>query len=194
MALKTKYSPLQKMSLENLYTAYENLSPRDRIVALVAGVGILCVVLLLPLSVISRQLTSLKKDIASGQKGFRQVAAKVKEYEVTKAEIAQLERQFRGGEGSLTSRVEGIAKDAGVTLNQLREKSPQETDYLEIASVEAKITEASLPQLIDFFYKIEHAPSGLMRVQSLEIKPRLNNRNVLDVSCEIATFSIKKEA
>ena len=40
MALKLKYSPLQKMSLENLYTAYTNLSPRNRLVALGVGIGV----------------------------------------------------------------------------------------------------------------------------------------------------------
>lgn len=194
MALKLKYSPLQKMSLENLYTAYTNLSPRNRLVALGVGIGVIGFVLLAPLSFISGQLNSLKKEIISGQKGQRQVASKIKEYEQVKAEIGEMERVFRGGEGSLTSRLEGIAREVGLTLNQLKEKSPQETDYLEINSVEVKITEASLPQLLDFFYKLENTSTGLMRIRSVQMRPRLNNRSLLDVSCEVATFVLKKEA
>ena len=37
-----------------------------------------------------------------------------------------MEKVFRGGEGSLTSRVESVAREVGLTLTQLKEKSPQE--------------------------------------------------------------------
>ncbi len=194
MALKTKYSPLQKMSLENVFNAYQVLSPQNKLVATaIGGIAVLCL-LLFPLTVISRQLSALKKDITTSQKSYRQVSAKVEELEQVKTDLEALEATFKKDNASLTSKIEGMARDAGLTVSQLKEKPAQETDFLEINTVEVKISQAALPELMDFFYKIEHAPNGLMRIRKLELKTQRASRQHLDVTFEVATLVLKKEA
>ncbi len=192
MALKTKYSPLQHFSVENLYQAFMGLAPRDRLIALI-GVGVVLVLLLfLPFSLVSGKLRSMKKEIASGQEGIREVTARIEEFRGMQRDIAVLEQRF-GARGSLTGRVEGAAKKAGITVDQLKEKPSQESDFLEINSVDVRLSGATLQQVIDFFYEIEHDASVVMRLRRVQLKPKFANRQLLDVNCEIATFALRKE-
>lgn len=194
MALKTKYSPLQHFSFNNVLTSFVELSPRNKIASLVIfGLGLFLVVFL-PLSLVSGKINSLKKEILSAQKGFTQVADKVVEYQKMRQNIASLEERFsRGGSGSLSSRVESIAKQTGLAVDQVREKSPQETDFLEINAIEVKLAGVSLPQLIEFLVELQNDKSTPLQVRKLQIKPRYANRQQLEVSFELATFALKKE-
>jgi hypothetical protein len=194
MALKTKYSPLQHFSVENLFAAFGGLSQRNKIVAL-ATVGFLFfMILFLPISLFSGKVNSLRREVTTAQKAYSQVSDKVAEYQKARDEITALESQFGSGTaGSLTSRVEGLAKDQGITVDQMREKAPQETDYMEINSIEVKLSNISLSQLLDFIYNLENDKTSPMRVRRIEIKPKSGNRQQLDVSCDVATFVLKKE-
>ena len=193
MALKTKYSPLQHFSVDNLFNAYGDLSSRNKLISLAVVGAILFLILFIPLSLLSGKVASLKKEITVAQKGYRQVEEKVMEYEKTRTKITELESQFGPSTGSLTTRIEALAKESGVTVDQLKEKAPQETDFLGINSIEVKLLNVSLQQAIDFFSKIEGEQASPMRVRRVQIKPKGTNRQVLDVSCEVATFVLRKE-
>lgn len=192
MALKTRYSPLQHLSVDNLYSAFVGLAPRERLIALV-GLGLLVLLLVfLPFSLVSGKLGSMKREIAAGQEGMREVSSRIEELKRAQQEIQGLERRF-GSSGSITSRVEGAARKAGLTVDQLKEKPSQETDFLEVNSVDVKVSGASLQQVVDFFYEIEQDPQALIRVRRVQLKPKFANRQLLDVTCEIATFALRKE-
>lgn len=192
MALKTKYSPLQHLSLENLYNSFSGLAPREKIIVL-SGVGLLfLVVLFLPFSLASGKLRSMQREIAAAEQGYRDVQAKISEYQSAQGEIQALQKRFGTG-GSMSGRVEGAAKKVGLTVDQLKEKPPQDTDYLGINSVEVRLSGVTLQQFMEFVYEIENDASTLMRFRRIQIKPKFANRQLLDVSCEIATFQLKKE-
>ena len=195
MALKTRYSPLQHLSMDNLFTSFGDLPPKNKIIALSVAGLVMALVLFVPLSLFSSKLKTLKKDIQTIQKGQAQISDKITEYRSALDEVSVLERQFSGGGGSLTSRVDAIARDSGINLDQLKEKAAQETDYLEINSIELKLSNIELSQLMDFLFNLENQKGSLMRVRKIEIKPRRGNPQILDVpSLEVATFNLKKEA
>ncbi len=179
--------------MANLFTAFAGLSPRNKIVALTAVGLVIVLILFLPLSLLSGKVSSLKNDIAAAQKGYSQVVDKLTEYQRVKGDIAALEARFGQPSGSLTSRVENIAKESDITVDQLREKAPQETDYFEINSVEVKISNISLTQVMEFLHNIEQAKTAPMRIKRIQIKPKSANRQMLDISCDIATYILKKE-
>ncbi len=193
MALKTRYSPLQHFSLENLFITFGDLTPQKKIVALVVVGLLVLLILFLPLSLFSGKVSSLQKEISNAQKGYSQVLEKIAQYEKTQRETEEIERRFSRPVGSLNTRLETVAKQSGLTVDQLREKAPQETDYLEINSVEVKISNVSLMQLMELLYSLENDPTSPMRVRRIQIKPKFNNRQVLDVTFEVATFAVKKE-
>lgn len=193
MAIKTKYSPLQHMSLDNLFTAFGELSPRNKAIALGTTAVLLLLILFLPLSLLSGKVKTLKKEIQTAQKGYSQVVDKVTEYQRIQGEIEELEKRFGGSGGALTSRIEAIARESGIAVDQMREKPPQETDYLEITSIEVKLSNISISQLMEFLFNLENDRSSPMRLRRIQVKPKSNNRQLLDVSCEVATFVLRKE-
>lgn len=193
MALKTRYSPLQHFTLDNVYTTFDELSPSNKIVALISvGVAIL-LVLFLPLSLLSGKVSSLKKEVTVAQKGAKQIEDRILDYQKARAQLDEVEAKLGRVSGSLTSRVDAIAKQAGLTVDQLREKPPQELDFMEINSIEVKLASVSLQQLIDFLQGIESDQASLMRVRKIEIKPKYANRQLLEASFELATFALKRE-
>lgn len=193
MALKTRYSPLQHFSIANLFSAFSELSPRHKVMALgLAGLAVL-LILFLPFSLVSGKVRSLKKEIASAQKGYTQVVEKIAEYEKIRTEMTALEEKFSRPAGSLTSRVDAVARQSGLNVDQLKEKAPQETDYLEIDSIEVKLSGVGLQQLMEFLYNLENDRASPMRVRRIQIKPKSANRQLLDVNLEVATFILKKE-
>ncbi|MBI2981742.1 MAG: type II secretion system protein M [Deltaproteobacteria bacterium] len=192
MALKMKDSPLQHFSVENLYLAFNGLNPREKWVVLGGMAALIVLLLFLPMSLVSGKLLSMQREIAEARKGFQEVQKKIDEYQTSQREIQMIERSL-GQAGSVTGRVEGAANKVGIPVKQLTEKPPQDTDFLEIRSVGLQLTGTSLKQLIDFLYEIEHDPDQMMRVRRIQAKPKYSNRQLLDVSCEIATFSMRKE-
>lgn len=193
MAIKTKYSPLQHMSLDNLFTAFGELSPRNKAIALGATAALLLLILFLPLSLLSGKVKGLKKEIQTAQKGYSQVVDRIAEYQRIQGEIEELEKRFGGSGGALTSRIEAIARESGIAVDQMREKPPQETDYLEITSIEVKLSNISISQLMEFLFNLENDRASPMRLRRIQVKPKSNNRQLLDVSCEVATFILRKE-
>ncbi len=192
MALKTKDSPLQHLSLENFYNAFLGLDPREKIFVLV-GIGVLTLLLLfLPFSLVSGKMRSMQREVAAMEGGYRDVVAKIQEYQAAQREIQEIERKFGGG-GSMSGKVEGAAKKAGLAVDQLKERAPQESDFFEVNAVDVKISGATLQQLIDFVHEIENDPASLMRFRRIQIKPRFANRQLLDLNCEIASFQLKRE-
>ncbi len=196
MALKTKYSPLQHFSLENIYNTFIGLAPREKIIAL-AGIGLLLmIILLLPFSLVSGKLRSMQRDIETLEQGHKDVQNKIAEWKAVSAEIQGLEKKFGGGgpSGSVTSLVENEAKKIGVTVDQLKEKPAQDTDFLTLNAVELRLSGASLQQIVQFLYEIEHDPTRLMRARHVQLKPKSANRQLMDFSCEVMTYSFRKES
>lgn len=194
MALKTRYSPLKHFTFDNLFMAFADLPPPQKLIALGVTGLLLALILFLPLSLISAKISTLKKEIATSQKGFTQVADKIAEYQKMQSQVGSQEGLFGHFTGSLTTKIDGIANQSGITVDQVKEKAPQETDFLEINSLEIKVSNVSLSQLTEFLFNLENDKTAPMRVRRIEVRPKFNNRQLLDIpSLEVATFSLKKE-
>jgi Tfp pilus assembly protein PilO len=193
MALKTRYSPLQNFSLDNLLTSFGEQPPAKKLLAIIAVALVIGLLLFLPMSMLSGKVTSLKKDIANAQKGYTQVVDKIAEYQRVKVETDALENRYSREGGALSTRIENAAKQSNLTVDQVKPKAPTETDFLEINSIEVTLKSVDLKSLTDFLASLENDQSTPMRIRRIQIKPRLNNRQILDVSFEVATFTVKKE-
>ena len=194
MALKTRYSPLQQFSLANVFNSYADLSSRSRAVALVVVTLLLMIVLGLPISLVTGRITGLKKEITSVQKGYLQVSEKVEAYKEMKSAITAIEEKYgRPLGGSLSSRVENLAKQLELKVD-IREKPNQETEFLEVNSVEVRLNQASLNEVIQLIHDLESDKLTPMQIRRLQLKTKGTNRQQMDASFDVATFTLKKEA
>ncbi|HEX5036684.1 MAG TPA: type II secretion system protein GspM [bacterium] len=193
MALKTRYSPLQNFSLDNLLTSFGEQPPAKKILAIAAVALVIGLLLFLPMSMLSGKVSSLKKDIANAQKGYTQVVDKIAEYQKVKADTDALETKYSREGAALPTRIENAAKQSNLTVDQVKPKAPTETDFLEINSIEVSLKNVDLKSLTDFLASLENDRTAPMRIRRIQIKPRFSNRQILDVSFEVATFTVKKE-
>ncbi len=193
MALKTRYSPLQQFSFANLFNAYADLSSRGRLVAMGVVIALLAISLGVPISLVTAKITGLKKEITTAQKGYLQVSEKIDAYKDVKGQLSVIEEKYgRPLGGSLSSRVENLAKQLELKVD-IREKPNQETEFLEINSVEVRLSQVGLSDIIQLIHDLEADKLTPMQIRRVQIKTKGANRQQMDASFDVATFTLKKE-
>lgn len=196
MALKARYSPLTKPNLVNIYNALTSLTPRDQLIAVIVAGLLVVILIVMPLSWVSGNVSTLKKEVQRSQQKLEEVVTKISEYQLLRAEIQALERRYGRGVASMPATLESIAEKAGLKNNIEGWKDKQDIvgDRFIETPIELKLKNATLKKLIDFIYRIESYPSALLRIRTLEIKPRFSNRVFMDVTLDIANIKLQGEA
>lgn len=194
MGLKSKYSPLSKPSFENLYTALVNLRQREQLIALGVGVVLVVALFVMPLSMVSGKVSSLKKRIAESQSKYHDVLDKVGEYEAIEAQMQALEKKLSGSVSAMSSTIETLTNRAKLqgNIEVLKEKPAVPGDRFSEIPVELKMTNVTLQKLVDFVYSVETYPTALLRIRSIQITPKAANRAFLDVTMDIANIQLRE--
>ncbi|MBI3009107.1 MAG: type 4a pilus biogenesis protein PilO [Candidatus Omnitrophica bacterium] len=89
----------------------------------------------------------------------------------------------------LLARVEGMAKDSGIKIVNMKFLSDKEFDFYRELSTEVKI-ECSLGSLTKFLYSLQNIPQ-ILDVRKLELKPKDKESKVLQGELLIATISFE---
>jgi len=168
------------------------VNPRERKI-LVAGIG--CILALsVYLFVISPYLTAinaLDRRISAKSKELAEILTMRGEYLRLKENTRGLENVMRSARGfSLLSFLENLA-----ATNQLKTKiadmkpvtTPLNERFKE-TSVEMKLEDVTLKQLIDYLYQIEQAPQPL-QIKRIHITKK-KDQTYLTVTLQVSTFEI----
>lgn len=194
MALKTRYSLLNQINLQNLANTFLTLSPRDRLFSMGAGVLIAVLLVFLPISLLSSKIHSLQSEVGSSQEILQKIVIDLQEYKDLDREVSQMKRQVGSGIPNIMSHIEDLANQSNVKPNMesLNMAPSIDTDFFEGDVVSLRLRRLTLAQLVDFLYHVEHGKQGLLKVNRIEIKPAFSNRALLDVSAEIAALRFKE--
>lgn len=132
---------------------------------------------------IQRQKEELKK-ISRLQEQYRQTHG---ELEKIKSKLDQMKKGF-----SLLSFIEDLANKENIRENigSVKPKTIPMGENYEEKQVEIQMDDITLPKLVDFIYKIENS-GHLLRVKRLRLKTRYDNRNLLHVTMQVATYGRK---
>ncbi len=195
MALKSRYSPLSKPNFTNIYNAFVMMTPREQLIAAIVGGLLIVILVIMPLSMVSGKVSSLKKGISKSQAKLQDVLDKVGEYQQLQTEIKALEKKYGRGISSMTSTVETLTRKVGLdtTIEVLKEKPLAPGDRFSELPVDLKLKNATLKKLIDLIYEIESYPTAVLRIRNMQIKPRYSNRAFMQVSMDIANVKIAEE-
>ena len=170
---------------------FNQLSQRERL-TLLAG-AVIVVVLLFIFGIFAPYRATLKRldtKIASRQRQLTEVRQLGQEYKQLKQQLAASERRLAsGGDFSLLSFVEATSiRLAG--RDNLTSMRPQPTATIEgfrEEAVEVKLEKIRLNQLIQLLFVADTAPAPML-VKTLRIKPRFDDRNLLDVVVTFASY------
>ena len=193
MAFKIGSLNLKQLRLENIYKAYFGMGPREQTFALVGAIVALVLVVILPVVVASSRISRLERDVASGKRQFRDVMRSIDSYNARKGELAGLQQALSGGyDNSISTTIESLAERHGMKdqIDSLKAKSVAPSDVYEESAVDIRLKRVTLDPLIKFIYDIENDPDKLLRVKTLNIKPRFDSKSQLDVSLTVSTYRL----
>lgn len=168
-----------------------NLSNRDRMTLAVGGS--IALVLLLVFGIIAPyrdSLTRLDGRIDSRRQQLAEVEQLKLEYQSMQRQAAEVEAQLaRSGGFSLFSFVESAAGQiAGKeNLTYMRPQPGATQDGVREESVEIRVEKVRLEQVVRLLHAVESA-DALVRVKSLRLKNRFDDKSKLDAVLTISAF------
>jgi hypothetical protein len=183
-----KYDPRLLMNY------YARLAPRERLLLGVAAVSVLLISLYSfvwdPLQTSRTQLTNRiakkERELEAIQKKRDEYLEKVRRLEASQSSIPELDPKFPGLFAYLQTTVaQAVPHERIVSMNPSSKNIG--TDFQE-ELVEIRLSQVSLPQLVDMMYRVELGEPPL-RFSRLAVKKRANDIRNFDVT---ATVSLLK--
>lgn len=193
MDLKLSSLNLDKLKFTNLYNTYLGLTSREQTIALIVAGAILVLIVLLPVTVASRKLSSLEKDIDKANDQLREVVREIDRYQEIRGQLRVAEEKLMGGfDSSIATTMEALASRAGIgdRIDSLKEKPTAASDLFDELTVDVRLKRVGLKELIAYLHSIEQNPDKLLRLKKLEIKPRFDNKKQLNVSFSVSTYRL----
>lgn len=196
MSLKSKYAILERFNIETLYNTFLGLQSREQLIALAAAGALLIFIVVVPISLASGKLSTMESAISSGREHINDVVREIGEYNKARSQLSAIESQLKSGfDTSISTTLENLASQAGMkdNVDSLKEKPLVPSDIFDEASVDVRISRVTLSQLVDFLYKIEGEKTRVLRIKQLQVKPRYDNKKLLDASFQVSTFKLSGE-
>lgn len=176
--------------IKQVSVAFDNLSPRDQILALVLSMTLFAMVLGFGGYLVKRDLGKRETRIAAKVSKLQEIGQLRSDYQRRLREQQQLaSRVRRNNNMRILSYLENLSTNAGLTLKGASERQGEATgsDAVKEEAAEVRIDNVSLDRLYDFLRRIEEG-NPLVKVRRLKIKTRFDNKEMLDASVTVGTF------
>lgn len=187
----------ERLNFEELYHRFLAMEPRERILALVGLLIGLLLILFLPISCASSKIAKKERNILNHSKNMEELISKLREYQTLQGRMKAMESSWAArSKISLSTTLESLSTQSGLDKNidSIKEQPPSvgEKDLLEEHVAAVRLSRVPLSSLVDYLYKIETFQQGSLKVRKLQMKPRYDNRQLFDVSFEVATSFLKE--
>lgn len=193
MELKFGSFNLSQLKIGNLYNTYLGMNSREQTIALVVAGVIAVLVIVVPVSLASGKISRLERDIDRGQKQVRDVVHEIDKYQDLRAGLLAAEKKLAGGfDSSITTTMESLATKVGIGghIDSLKEKPTAVSDILDEVTVDVRMKKVGLKDLMTYLHSIEQNSTKLLRLKTLDIKPRYDNKSELNTSFSVSTFRL----
>jgi type II secretory pathway component PulM len=176
--------------LGRLRAAWDNLSPRERIL-LSAAAGILGVAVLV-LGIASPLIAATDGARSRAESAGRQLDQMIRlrnEYDEIRSRVDAVERRIRdsnSGSNTLTF-LESLARRANVTIDSMEERKASTNERYKETRVEVSLSSVTLRDTMDFLHQIESAKQQFS-VKKLRIKRRSDDSQLLNVNFSVSSF------
>jgi type II secretory pathway component PulM len=171
-----------------------NLTPREQKVLLLAGCALVAILVYLAVDSALQRYRDLDRDIALQTEELTKVSRLREQYVQTHAQLETIQAKLAGQKNtfSLLSFIEDLAKKENIRekIGSVKPKTLPLNDQYDENMLELQVDDITLVQLVDFIYQIEHS-GPVLKVKRLRIKSRYNDRNLLNVTMQVTTFTQK---
>lgn len=196
MDLKLGSFNFSSLKMGNVYNTYLGMNSREQTIALVVAGVIAALVIIVPITLASGKISRLERDIDRGQNKVREIVREIDKYQELHSELLAAEKKLAGGfDSSIATTMESLATKAGIggQIDSLKEKPTAASDILDEVTVDVRMKKVRLKDLITYLHSIEQNPTKLLRLKTLDIKPRYDNKTELNTSFSVSTFRLLGE-
>ena len=168
-----------------------NASPREkRMVALGAG-GVALFIVLMVFASFTGSIHKKQDSLEEKSADFEKVQRLSADYNSREQERQLLEARLRQSPPALMSFVDGLAKEKGVEIGGMSDRgvvSDGKGGRPKESSVEVNLGKVPLEKLLQLLDGIDKSP-GVVRVRRLRVRKSTENKEALDVTMTISTWS-----
>jgi general secretion pathway protein M len=134
----------------------------------------------------------LDRKVRAKQAEQQEIQKLVERFRRLRDQIAGIEDHLkRSKDFSILSYLESLAKRQQVQdrIVQMKPKGGETTRYYRESSVEIKMEKVRLSELVGYLYQVENS-AELLRVKQLQIKPRFDDKDLLDVRFQVSAYDL----
>lgn len=196
MAVRSKYSFLERLNINSLYNMFLGLPPQQQTIAMVGAGVILLIIILLPISLASGKIGRMDDSLKQSNQQMGDIVYEIEDYDKARDRLKQLETSLKSGfDTALSTTLESLATKSGIqdNIESIKERPIVPSELFDESIVEVRISKVTLPQLIDFLYSIEYDKNKLLRVKDLRMRTRYDNSQLFDVSFQVSTYRLQQE-
>jgi general secretion pathway protein M len=197
MPLRIGRFSIEKFGLDNLYSIYLGMNPKEQTVSMIAAGIVVLLVIILPVTVASNRISKLEDEATKGRDHIREVMKEIESFDAKSNKLKQMQAMIGGGfDSSISSTLETLAENNGIKdkIDSLKEKPTQPTETFDEASVDMRLKKVKLDQLVQYLHSIENNTNTILRLKSLSVKPRFDNKQDLDASFNVSTYRLLEGA
>ncbi|MCZ6462918.1 MAG: type II secretion system protein GspM [Proteobacteria bacterium] len=173
--------------------AWDNLSPRERLILSVAGA--LLGVMLLSMAVVNPILSASESARSRAEEAEQQVRVMARlrrEYDGINSRLAAIEQRIAQSRGQTKIRtlLESLASRSAVKIDSMEERETPDSDRYRETKMEVSLRNVTLTQTVNYLHNLEAAERPLS-IKSLRIKSnksRGDDGELLDVTFTVSSF------
>lgn len=174
---------------------WQNMQARERLFLVGGGAAlVLFLIFKLALDPLMKYSADLDRQMVTARRQLADLRTMQQEYQRQKSVADTINSQLKRQQNfAIFSRLEELAGQTGIRSKILHMK-PTVTTPSEVyseESVEVKMEGVTLEQLVRYLHSVESSPQ-LLKIKRLEIKPRLDNRQILAATFRVSAFTLKE--
>ncbi len=174
---------------------WRNMQPRERLFIGGAGAALLIFLLFkLAMDPMLKRSADLDRQIVTAQRQLSELRTMQEEYLRQKSVVDSINGQLKKQQNfAIFSRLEELAGQTGIRNKILHMKPTVSTpsEMYNEESVEVKMEGVTLEQLVRYLHQVESSPQ-LLKIKRLEVKPRIDNRQILTATFRVSAFTLKE--
>ena len=139
---------------------------------------------------VQEHLALLDRKVEAKRAEHREIQELAERFAHLKERIEGIEAHLRRSRDfSILSYLEGLASRERVKdrIVQMKPKGAETTRFYRESTVEIKMEKVHLTKLGSYLFKVENSPE-LLRVKQLQIRPRFDDPDLLDVKFQVAAY------
>jgi type II secretory pathway component PulM len=166
------------------------MAPRERALVAFTVVVVLLVIGWFAQGAMSDAKTKLIRQLAATSQAQIQVDALMAEYTALNTKVTEMDAKLElGRDFQALTWIESVGNEMAITekVRSVQERGTETTDFYTASKITIRIDDLSLEQVTDFVYRLESSAQAI-RVDELRIKTDRKDRNILDLTMEIAVL------